>query len=105
MKKERPLSPSINLSSLGQAIADTIGIYSTENRLRAVISKIYPITQRDFGKLNGLFVQDILSELEKEFADFNTLEKVENKEIQRLINLETQPFIRQHFINIIDGEF
>jgi Rnl2 family RNA ligase len=40
--------------------------YCSENRVRNVISKIGQVTNKDFGRVGGLLVQDMIEEFEKE---------------------------------------
>ena len=50
------------LSDDAQMLCEEIAKYITENRLNNVVSKIGTITQKDFGKLLGLYSKDVLEE-------------------------------------------
>jgi Rnl2 family RNA ligase len=82
--------------------------YVTENRLRNVLSHIGEVTNKDFGKVMGLFIKDVMEEFSKEcgedFDDEKMTEK-EHKMFGKLIGGECQKILRQNFANIIDGEF
>ncbi len=45
---------------------DVLACYVTLNRINNVISKIGTVTPKDFGKVMGLTVQDILEETSRE---------------------------------------
>jgi len=89
--------------------ADIISIatqYTTENRLRNVISHIGEITQNMFGKLLGAFCKDIIEDMDKDNIDlFMDIEKDRMKIINKAINKNVQEFMRERFLNIIDGVF
>lgn len=79
--------------------------YITENRLRNVLSKIGPVTNKDFGKIMGLFAKDCLDDFEKDSVILNTLGKDNRKKIwKELINMASI-LIRNNLVNIIDGNF
>lgn len=46
---------------------EALSTYLTENRLNAVISKEKEVTQKDFGRILGLFMQDAIAEYEEQF--------------------------------------
>lgn len=79
--------------------------YVTENRLKDVVSHVGEVTHKDFGKLMKEFNQDILADYTKDSGDFSNLEKEEQKIITKSLNKETSSFIRERFLNIIDGRF
>jgi Rnl2 family RNA ligase len=77
--------------------------YVTVNRLRNVISHIGSVTEKDFGKLSGLLVKDVIIELEKTHQ--LDLEKDDDKCFKKELNKFCNGLIREHFVNIIDGMF
>lgn len=81
--EKEPLVLSEGLISLQEAIAD----YVTANRLSNVVSKIGEVTQKDFGKLIGLFSKDVLEDFYKDFAQpYEKLEKKEQKMLTKSLN-------------------
>ncbi len=84
--------------------------YITENRLRNVISKEGEITQKGFGKLVGLFVQDIREEGFKDLSDMPVspipaLDTVSEKIFNKQLGGYCSTMIRENFVNILDGNF
>lgn len=104
-KVAKPIKEVVKLPTECDDILAELESYINKNRLKAVISKIWPITQKEFGKLNGFFIQDILTDLEKDHPIYTTQEKDTQKEIKRLIGNITTDLIREDFANIIDGEY
>lgn len=79
--------------------------YVNENRLRAVMSKEGKFGEKEFGKLMGLTVQDVMEEFCKENESFLELDKKERKLVQKQIGSQIAALIRPNWANIIDGEF
>lgn len=80
--------------------------YITENRLRAVISKICEITQKDFGKIIKEFNDDTMKDFLKDNEKvFNSLIKEDQKKVTKIGNKVASKMIRDNFANIIDGNF
>lgn len=86
------------------AVFESMLDYVNENRLRNVLSKIGEIGQRDFGRLLGMFVQDVLEDWGKDY-DFGVLDKKDRKAITKRLNQEAGILIRRNFLNIMDGVF
>jgi len=95
------VKPPTNISPISSELIEKAVPYINENRLRAVISKIGTLTKKDFGKLVGLLVKDVMEDLGKDFE----IEEIEDKEVAKFLNKEVGNFIRPYFINIIDGNF
>lgn len=89
-----------------QNIFNEINNLITENRLQNVLSKFGSVTQKDFGKLSGLYIRDILLEYKKDNDDkINSLEKKDKKILNKMVGKESSTLIRSNFLNIIDGNF
>lgn len=72
--------------------------FITENRLNNVISKIGAITEKDFGKVLGLFNKDILEDFQKDFGEFmEELDKKERKLITKSVSKKSAILIRNYF--------
>jgi Rnl2 family RNA ligase len=106
-EKSKEKKPNLKpLSENLQKIVDDISCYVTENRLRNVLSHIGTVTKKDFGKIMGVFVKDIMDDYMKDFGDtLNTLEKIDRKSVNKLINSMAANLIRSNFLNIVDGVF
>lgn len=74
----------------------------TENRLRNILSHGDTFGQKDFGKLQGMMMQDIIKE---EGDALNELDKHEVKQVKNLLNKDIADLIRPNFLNIIDGVY
>ena len=75
-KTDKPTEKVIKLQ-------EAIITYVTENRLNNVISKIGEITQKDFGRVLGMFNKDVVEDFTKDYHKL--LEELDKKEI-KLIN-------------------
>lgn len=74
IKVEEPLSDKV--IKLQEAILS----YVTENRLNNVLSKIGEVTQKDFGRVLGMFNKDVVEDFTKDYHEIlNDLEKKEQK--------------------------
>ena len=77
--KKRRKKPA--LGNEVKVLIQDIGRYVTENRLNNdVISKVGEISQKDFGKVMGLFSRDIIEDFKKDFK--NEVSKLEDKEFK-----------------------
>lgn len=97
--------PKIQLDPQVVFLREQVSKYIVENRLRNVISKIGTVTEKDFGKILGLFSRDIVEDFSKDEADFSRISKDLQKQVTKFISNEASNFIRPRFSNIIAGEF
>jgi Rnl2 family RNA ligase len=88
-----------------EPILEKVSPYITENRLRNVLSKIGQVNDKGFGKLQGLFVKDIMEELARDSEDLTTLTKPEKKHVQRAVNSSAMIMVRENFRDILDNDF
>jgi Rnl2 family RNA ligase len=96
----------ITVSDEAQKVVQVADEYITENRLRNVLSHMGQVTQKDFGKLLGMFSQDVRKDMEGDDPEiFSNIEKDEKKRVNKTINDACASFIRKSFVNIIDGVF
>lgn len=100
-----PKNVNSALDPESESIYDFLSAYISENRLRNVLSKIGQVTNKDFGKISGLLVQDILSDGEKDGHGITELSNVQQKFLKSRIQKECGNLIRTNFVNIIDGKF
>jgi Rnl2 family RNA ligase len=92
-KSDKPIKPKVELSEIDNNLLAILAQYVTLNRVNNVISKIGTVTAKDFGKVMGLTVQDILEETAREGI---TLEQTDNpsevkKELIELVKEVLRP--------------
>lgn len=106
-KNQVKKSPKIlKLTDAGNEIKDILFSYINENRLHNVISHGTVIKQKDFGKLLGMFAQDVFNDFRKDHQEkFELLELDEQGIVKKFMSREAGNVIRPHFTDIIDGEF
>lgn len=73
-RKKPPIGEEVKI------LISDIGGYVTENRLSNVISKIGEITQKDFGRVMGLFSKDVIEDFEKDYKE--EISQLEDKEFK-----------------------
>ena len=96
----------VKFSEKGQTLYEELFSLITENRLRNVISHVGKISDKEFGKLMGLFVKDAIEEFRKDFAEeLDAIDKDEQKRMNKRVGQLAAELIRQHFLDIIDGTF
>ena len=80
--------------------------YITESRLLSVISKIGKISDKDFGKVLGLFIQDLINDFNKEYKSdidkINDIDKFNFKKIKQYLNKIIIEWLRPKFIQLIN---
>ena len=80
--------------------------YITESRLLSVISKIVKISDKDFGKVLGLFIQDLINDFIKEYITdidkINDIDKFNFKKIKQYLNKIIIEWLRPKFIQLIN---
>jgi len=101
------IKADVVLSENGQKFFDILQSLINDNRLHNVISHISQIlTQKDFGIIMGEFSKDLWEEFNKDNREeWEKLGKDEQKKITKLTAKITADMIRQHFLNILDGNF
>lgn len=77
--------------------------YNTEQRVSNVISKIGQITNKDFGKILGLTVQDMLEDFTKDTERDAKVEAEDNwKQFHKLLSAEVGKVVRKLFVTHIE---
>lgn len=76
--------------------------YITENRLNNVLSKVGQVTQKDFGKVNGLFAKDVIEDFEKDMQDNWFDRDVDGVVLHKQINSLCATFLRSRWLSILD---
>lgn len=90
----------VPLTEKDHVLLEQLNEFNTLNRVKNVISHIGQVTTKDFGKVSGLTVQDILTESAREGVDIMTAESINavKKELVRNV----QDTIRKDWINLIE---
>jgi Rnl2 family RNA ligase len=73
--------------------------YLNENRLNNVLSKVGQVSQKDFGKVLGMLVQDAKEEFER---DEYEISKDDWKALAKTVGKEAGEVVRKDWLNIID---
>jgi len=76
--------------------------YINKNRLMNVLSKIGTVNQKDFGKIQGILVQDAKEEFER---DEYEISKDDWKSIAKSVGRDASSVVREEWLNIIDGRY
>lgn len=81
-------------------LQEAIQGYITKNRLSNVLSKIGPISSKDFGRVMGLFSKDVVVDFEKDYQDtMEDLDKKERKLITKSIAGSIAALVKQELMN------
>jgi len=85
-----------------QLVLQELGTYLTRPRLNNVLSKELEITQKDFGKVNKLLMEDALVDyvgtLEIDLGTLKENYKVYWKEINKALSKESSSLVREHWV-------
>lgn len=74
------------VSGAVEQLSEELDNYVNQNRLNNVISKIGQIEPKDFGKLVGLFSEDVFKDFLKDFEnEYDGLEKADQKQIKKAL--------------------
>lgn len=93
-KKELVISQPV------QELQAEIARYVTANRLSNVLSKYGKLSMKEFGKVMGLFSQDIVEDFSKDFApQLATLEKQEIKQITKSFSNKAIALVKNELMN------
>ena len=103
-KKRQPKEQKVfDLSEQEFNLLNDLLVYNTEQRVSNVISKFGSVTHKDFGKILGSTVQDILEEFTKETERNPKKEAEDNwKDFNKLLSAEVGKTVRQEFLKHLD---
>jgi len=105
-KKEKVPKTQFVWSTEGAEECSITFLYLVPNRLRNVLSHIGQVTEKDFGKVMGLFVQDALKDYLKDNEEkFNILDKKEQDMIKKEMQRKAADIIRPNFRDIVNNCF
>ena len=101
-KKQSKEKQVFELSDEESGLMNELLTYNTEQRVSNVISKIGQVTNKDFGKILGLTVQDILEDFTKE-TDQDPKVIAENnwKQFVKLLQAEVGKTVREQFVKAL----
>jgi len=91
-----------SLTDESQILYTSLSAFITENRLNNVLSKVGQVTQKDFGKIVGLFTQDVLMDSEKDGISLDGIGNQQKKFLKKRINSDCAEILRKDFVNILD---
>lgn len=101
-KIRKPKTPLPDLSEEAQSILNGYLACVTESRLNNILSHGHVFNEKEFGKLLGIFMKDVLEE-ELDREAIAELDKNEVNRINKALNRSIADMIRPHFLNIVDG--
>ena len=102
--KERKQVKKIELTDEGEDLLAELRTFVTANRLYNVISHVGEdsITDKDFGKLLGMLMKDIMTDFIDEYGHrFEVLEKGEKKAITKMMQVDSANLLRTEFVKLI----
>lgn len=103
-KKDKPVhKPQVALTANANDILDRMVQRATEVRVSNVLSKLGELNNKQFGKLLGLFIQDIVEEIEREEV-YNPKSQSgdEWKTINTLFTKEASKVVREVFLKSLN---
>lgn len=91
------------LSEVESELMDEILEYNTTQRVSNVLSKFGVVTNKDFSKILGLTMQDLLEEFTKE-TEKNPKQIAEDnwKDFSKLLQAEVSKSVREQFVKLLD---
>ena len=103
-KKSKPKDKQVfDLSDSDCQVMDTLLEYNTPQRVANVLSKFGQVESKDFGKILGLMLQDMLEDFTKETELDAKSEVGDNwKQFLKVLNSKVQPVVREVFLKHID---
>lgn len=103
-KKRQPKEQKVfELSEQENELMNAILVYNTEQRVSNVISKFGKVTNKDFGKILGLTMQDMLEEFSKETERNPKMEAESNwQQFNKLLSAEVGKMVRVQFLKEIE---
>ena len=103
-KSKSAIPRVLTLSDVAHQLVEELATYITDNRMYNVISHIGEVTAKDFGKVQGLLIQDCVKEYINEGnPDPVTQHKEEWKIMHKLLCQLSNTMLRPIFINMITG--
>ena len=102
-KNVKKAAPTVGLNGVEQALINEVLAYNTSQRVGNVISKIGQITNKDFPKILGLTIQDILEDFQKETStDVKKVAEENYKLWSKSLQNEVTKTVREEFVKHLD---
>lgn len=103
-KNRQPKEKQVfELSETESDLLNELLTYNTEQRVSNVISKIGQVTNKDFGRILGLTVQDILEDFTKDTERDDKVEAENNwKQFHKLLSAEVGKTVREQFVKALE---
>jgi len=101
-KSEKTPKKPTKISEDQEGILSSFLGFVNTNRIRSVLSKTGVPSVKEFGKVQGLLIQDAKQDFEN---DLYSISDEDWKAIRKVINREVSAIIRPHWLNIIDNNF
>lgn len=98
-KKQRTPKKPYKMPDSVKPIYEDFAKYLNKNRLMNVLSKVGEVSQKDFGKIQGLFIQDAKTEFER---DEYEISKDEWKLLAKSIGKDATSVLREEWLNVLD---
>ncbi len=101
----KPLIDALTtLSPEAETLTQELLALVTENRLANVLSKMGPVTPKDFGRLMGLLGRDVMDEFDKDHAaTFADLQKFEQKHAKKQLNAALTTLVKNRLKDAVAG--
>ena len=95
------------LSLMDQIVCNNLCCYLNKNRLSNVLSKEEKITQKEFGRVMGLLMQDAIEDYIKDNHEGYKLKDIceDHKLVSKKAMGIATLVVRENWLNILDGEF
>ena len=98
VKKPKKSNVDMNLNEQENNLANGLETYLNTNRLESLLSKgEVQLDWKQFGKVCGLLLKDMLEDFKKDNDEFEKLDKDRQKVIQNYVMKRVQDFVRDFF--------
>jgi len=100
-KKQKAPKKPYKMPENVKPIYEDFVCYLNKNRLNNVLSKVGKVSQKDFGKIQGILVQDAKEEFER---DEYEISKDDWKAIAKSVGKDAATVVREEWLNILDDQ-
>lgn len=103
-KSDKPVKVKEPLGESDLAMVHEIAEYITVNRLKNVLSKIGIPTTKEFGKVSGNLSKDAIEDFTKD-TEKSLRDAERPSDVGKAVNNLSGELVREHWMNILDGNF
>lgn len=101
-KSDKPIKAKVVMTERDESVFATLAEYVTINRVKNVISHIGAVTPKDFGKVMGLTVQDLFTEVARE--DIDWMADADNADVvKKAVITRVQEVLRPQWIELVSN--